>query len=209
MHTGEKRQYWDERYRDSCLWGVEPNRFLVAGVSDLPPGDALDLGCGQGRNAVWLALQGHAVTAVDQSEVALGQARDLAAASGVELRTVGADAATWDPPAAAFDLVVLTYVQTPPHERRMIHARAARALRPGGRLFLVAHHLRNLTDGVGGPPLPDVLFTEADLAADFASLRILRNEQVLRHVEREDVSGDAVDVLLIAMKPEEGGGVDT
>ncbi|MCC7076978.1 MAG: class I SAM-dependent methyltransferase [Acidimicrobiia bacterium] len=202
MQTGDKRRYWDDRYRNSCLWGVEPNLFLVESVADLPPGDALDLGCGQGRNAVWLARQGHTVTAVDQSEVALEQARELATASGVELTTVCADAATWDAPEAAFDLVILTYVQTPPHERRMIHAQAVRALRAGGRLFLAAHHLRNLTDGVGGPPSPDVLFTEADLAADFATLHILRNEEVVRHVEREDLTGDAVDVVLIAEKPE-------
>ena len=77
-----EREQWDERYRaDELIWKVEPNRFLVEEVAGLVPGRALDLACGEGRNALWLAERGWQVTAVDFSAVGLEKARRLASAS--------------------------------------------------------------------------------------------------------------------------------
>lgn len=201
VDKNEARDYWNERYGRGCLFGVEPNVVLVEHCSKVAPGRALDLGCGQGRNAVWLALQGHQVTAVDQSDVAIGQARELAARAGVEIETVTEDVAGWDVPDGEFDLVVLAYVQLPSDQRTAVHATARRGLAHGGTLFLVAHHRDNLEHGVGGPPTPEVLFDEEELAADFAGLQILRNEKVLRPAERDGVSGNAIDVLFVARRP--------
>ena len=91
---------WDERYATSeYVWKFEPNQFVVAHLADLAPGTAIDLGAGEGRNAVWLAQQGWTVTAVDFSEVALDKGRRLAAETDVDVKFVAADATTWEAPA--------------------------------------------------------------------------------------------------------------
>lgn len=93
------REGWNRRYETAELvWTAEPNQFLVAEVASLPPGTVLDLGAGEGRNAVWLAQQGWRVTAVDFSDVGLAKADQLAAAARVEVTTVCADVADHTPP---------------------------------------------------------------------------------------------------------------
>lgn len=195
---------WNERYSTrGMVWGTEPNRFLAEFAAGLSPRRVLDLGCGQGRNAVWLAKQGHTVTGVDQSEVGIGQSRRLADQQGAPADFVLADlAGGWTPPPECFDLVVLSYLQLPPGPRRTVHAKAAAALAPGGDLFLIAHHADNLEHGAGGPPYPEVLFDEAGLAEDFAALDIRINEKRWREAEGEDGAvRRAVDLLLTAVKP--------
>lgn len=192
---------WDERYaHQGFVFGVEPNRFVATELAGLSPRKVLDLGSGQGRNAVWLAAQGHDVTAVDLSPVATQQAKRLAERSGANVRFIAADLTTWEPEEDAFDLVLLSYVQLVPETRKLVHGKAVRALAPGGMLFLIAHHLDNLEHGVGGPQSPEYLYTEDDLGADFASLTFERLDRVLRPVDRPDVSGEAIDVLLIARR---------
>lgn len=185
------------------VWGTEPNQFLAEFAAGLSPRRVLDLGCGQGRNSVWLAKQGHTVAGVDQSEVGLGQSRRLAEQHGVQAEFVLADlAGEWTPPPECCDLVVLSYLQLPPGPRRTVHAKAAAALAPGGDLFLIAHHADNLEHGAGGPPYPEVLFDEACLAEDFAALDIRINEKRHREVQGEDGAvRTAVDLLLTAVKP--------
>src|SRR6188508_206246 len=111
------RDGWNRKHGEApLLFGAEPNRFLVAEVSDLQPGRALDLACGSGRNAVWLARQGWQATGVEFSDVALEQARGLAAERGVEADWLEADLREWEPPAGAFDLVAVLYLQLPADE---------------------------------------------------------------------------------------------
>ncbi len=199
----ERRQYWNDRYGEGSIFGAEPNVFVAEHLAGLPPGRVLDLACGQGRNAVWLALQGHAVTAVDLSDVAIGQAVERADAAGVEIQFVVADVMDWDPDPAAFDVVLLSYLQLEEGRRVVAHRKAAEAVAPGGTVFLIAHHPDNIEHGCGGPQVPDVLFGEADLASDFAGFDIVRNEQVRRAVDRDGVTGTALDVLMIASRPAE------
>jgi SAM-dependent methyltransferase len=193
-----EREDWNRKYDEGgMLFGVEPNRFLVAEAEGLAPGRALDLACGAGRNAVWLAEQGWTVLGADFSDVALDNARRLAAERGVEVEWAQADVREWAPPARAFDLVVVLYLHIPAAERGPAHARAAEAVAPGGTLLVVGHHLENLEGGYGGPQDPRVLFTPDEVAADLDGLEMVKAERVLRPVKGER---DAIDAFVRAWR---------
>ncbi len=198
------RTDWDERYRtDELIWRAEPNRFLASEVTGLDRGKALDLACGEGRNAIWLAEQGFEVDGVDYSRVALAKAEKQAVERGVEVRFVEADVLDWAPAStASYDLVVVMYLQLPADERRRALGVAARVLAPGGTLLVVGHDSTNLTDGVGGPRDPAVLFTPEDVVADLAEhgLSIERAERVRRPVDTDSGSRDAIDALVRARR---------
>jgi SAM-dependent methyltransferase len=199
-----EREDWNRRYLDrehEHEPPAEPNRFVFAELAALAPGRALDLGCGMGRNAVWLAEGGWDVTAVDFSDVAVRRARRLAARRGVRVEWLRADLRNYAPPEGAFDLVLLAYVHLPREERRLVLRRAAAALAPGGTLLAVGHDLRNLTEGWGGPSNPDVLYTPDDLVADLEGLAIERAERVTRTVETDEGEAEAVDALVRAQRP--------
>jgi 2-polyprenyl-3-methyl-5-hydroxy-6-metoxy-1,4-benzoquinol methylase len=101
---------WNRRYADAELvWSAEPNVFVARHLADLPPGSALDLACGEGRNALWLAGRGWRVTAVDFSDVALSKGRRRAEELGIEIDWHCADVTTWQPPTAGRDLVLLAH----------------------------------------------------------------------------------------------------
>ncbi|HZQ66114.1 MAG TPA: class I SAM-dependent methyltransferase [Gaiellaceae bacterium] len=196
-----EREDWNRKHGEAgLLFGADPNRFLVAEAESLPPRRALDVACGAGRNAVWLATQGWTVTGVDFSDVALANARRLAAERGVEVEWVQADVRQWSPDADEFDLVVVLYLQLPADERRRALRNATAALAPGGTLLVVGHHAENLRDGWGGPKDPWVLFTPEEIAADLAGLEIEKAERVLRPVEDEDGEHDAIDALVRARR---------
>jgi SAM-dependent methyltransferase len=198
MTTEDASAAWDDRYGEQpALWGADANRFLVELAADLAPGTALDMGSGQGRNAFWLAERGHTVAGLDLSPVAVEQATAVAADHDLDATFEAVDLISWDPAGRTWDLVVLAYLQLPDTARRRVHHAAVDALAPGGRLILIAHHRDNLEHGVGGPPYPDVLFTEQQLAVDFANLEIERNGKVLRPTD----DGDAIDIVLVATKP--------
>ncbi len=164
--------FWDQRFAEpGYKYGTEPNAFLMEQATCLvSPADVLVPGDGEGRNGVWLARQGHRVTAVDYSPVGLQKARELAATQGVTLATVLADLADWTPAPASFDAVVLVYTHLPGAIRHSAHRRLAAGLRPGGWLILEAFHPAQLAHGSGGPKDPDMLYTPALLGADFHGL---------------------------------------
>ncbi len=192
---------WDERYGgEGFVWKTEPNQFLVAEVADLPPGKALDIACGEGRNAVWLAGRGWEVTGVDFSPVGLAKGRRLAMEHGVEVNWVEADVVEWDPPAATFDLVVVLYLHLPSDDRHRVMAHAQDALAEGGTLLVVGHDTTNLTDGYGGPQDPTVLFTPEQVASDLAGLRIVRADHMRRGVDTDQGQRVAVDALVRAVR---------
>ncbi|HEY8302538.1 MAG TPA: methyltransferase domain-containing protein [Jatrophihabitans sp.] len=185
---------WDERYRaHGLVWGGPPNRWVVEELDDAPPGRALDLACGEGRNALWLAAHGWQVTAVDFSAVAIGKARELDTNRLVEW--VEADA-TGFAPAQPVDLALLSYLQLPADQRRRAVRGAAGALAPGGLLLVIAHDSRNLADGTGGPQDPRVLYSAPDVVADLEGTGVVigRAEEVLRPVA--GTARPAIDVLV-------------
>lgn len=191
---------WDGRYDTAeLIWKAEPNRFLPPEVRDLHPGTAVDLACGEGRNAIWLAEQGWTATGVDFSAVGLAKADQLAASRSVSCTWTCADLATWQAPEGGYDLAIAFYLQVPAPLRTTVFRSAAAALAPGGTLLIVGHATRNLTDGVGGPQDPAVLYEPADVAADLADavaegLVLVRAEHVLRPVGDQQ----AVDTLVRA-----------
>ena len=142
------QEFWDDRYRSAGgsgqLWSGQPNPQLVAQTAGLTPGEALDAGCGEGADAIWLARRGWTVTAVDVSAVALERAAGYAASQGDEVaRRITwrrEDLRSWAPGPQRFDLVSAQYMHLPGDELEALHRRLAVAVRPGGTLLVVAHH---------------------------------------------------------------------
>jgi len=165
---------WDARYAGMPgLFGQAPNLFLTEQAHRLRPGmRALALGDGEGRNGVWLAEQGLAVTALDWSATGMARAGALARARGVALDCVVADAAAWAWPDAAFDLVAWVFVHLPPADRGAVAAGVRRALRPGGWLVLECFSPAQEGRRSGGPRQAELLFTRAVLEAAFPDLEV-------------------------------------
>jgi SAM-dependent methyltransferase len=192
---------WDERYSTSeLIWTGQANQFVERHLADLVPGTAIDLGAGEGRNAVWLAQRGWSVTAVDFSQVGLDKALRLADQHDVTIAVERADATTWTP-TAPVDLVVLSYLQLPTDERRAVLEHAATWLTPGGTLFVIAHDRSNVTDGYGGPPSAEVCYTVDETVTALEGLEIVTAEVAERHVDTPEGTKVALDTLVIARRP--------
>ncbi len=197
VSRGMNRDIWNARYAErDLIWSAEPNRFLVAEVSDMVPGRAIDIGAGEGRNAFWLAEQGWKVTAVDFSDVAIDKGRQIAERRGLDVDWVVADLHTYVPAEASFDLVVEFYVQLPAPLRQEIWRRAAAAVAPGGTLLVVGHDLTNLEQGYGGPQNPAALFTPDDVVRAIEDLEIVKATRVDRPVNGHV----AIDALVRAVR---------
>lgn len=197
-----ERDDWNRKHGEAGqLFGVEPSRFLVAEVSSLEPGRALDLACGAGRNAVWLAERGWTVVGVDFADAALANGRALAAERGVAIEWVQADLRDWRSEPRGFDLVAVLYLQLPAAERQWVLGRASEAVAPGGTLLVVGHDLQNLNGGHGGPKDPRVLLTPDDVSAELPGLEIEKAERVLRPVETDGGEVHAIDALVRARRP--------
>lgn len=203
---------WDERYTaENLVWGSDPNRWVISELGALTPTTALDLGSGEGRNAVWLASEGWSVTAIDFSSVAAERGKTLAAATaertGRELDITWRveDVSLAEVTQSAYDAVLVCYLQLPAYERRAAMRNAVHALAPGGTLLVVAHDTTNLTEGYGGPQDPEVLYSAADVEEDLqdylssGSLVIERSGRVAREIETDDGTVIAWD-LLVRMK---------
>ncbi len=164
--------FWDQRFAEpGYKYGTEPNAFLQQEAARLTPGSrVLVPGDGEGRNGVWLAQQGFAVTSVDSSAVGLQKAQALAAERGVPLATLRVDLADWAPEPGSFDAVVLVFTHLPTSIRAAAHRRLAQGLRRGGWLIQEAFHPDQLNHHSGGPKDITMLYTPALLDDDFAGL---------------------------------------
>jgi len=198
-----ERERWNRRYTtgDRIHPTTAPSAFLVTEVAHLAPAAALDLACGTGRHAVWLAQRGWSVTAVDFSEIALTMARGLAVAGRVDVEWIEADVVDWLPPPLAFDLVCMLYVQLPASDRRAALRHAVSAVRPGGTLLVLGHDVLNLAEGWGGPSKREVLFTPDDIVKEIEGLEVEKAERVRRRVEEGGVVSEAIDALVRARRP--------
>jgi SAM-dependent methyltransferase len=163
--------FWDERYGSSAaLWSGHVNAVVRDELAGLPAGRALDVGCGEGGDALWLAEHGWDVVGVDVSQVALDRACAQAQARGLDARTTWEhrDLLRWTPPPAAYDLVSVAFVHLAAGDRRQVYAGLAEAVAPGGTFLVAAHHPRDL-GVVPRPPHPELFFTAEELAADLQS----------------------------------------
>ena len=196
---------WNKRYADSELvWGAPPNRYVVEHTTALPMGCALDLACGEGRNALWLATRGWQVGALDYSAVALDKAEKIAAraprAVVSRLRWRHDDVTTAEL-GGGYDLVLMVYLHLAAEPRRALIPRACAALAEGGRLLVVAHDSINLTEGYGGPPDPDILFTPEDVLAELPGLMSpVTAGRRRRDVETAEGIRTAIDAVVVATK---------
>jgi SAM-dependent methyltransferase len=134
---------WDARYneRDGSMWSGRPNGGLVAEIADLTPGRALDIGCGEGADAIWLARRGWSVTAIDISDVAICRAREAAELAGATVEWICGDALQTPFTAGSFDLVSMQYPALPKAAGEAAVRTLLDALRPGALLLAVYHDL--------------------------------------------------------------------
>jgi SAM-dependent methyltransferase len=190
-------QDWDKRYQEKeLLWSAGPNRFLVEELQGMRPGRALDLACGEGRNAIWLAEQGWQVSASDFSGVAIDKAKARASELQLDIQFSLADATS--PLSESFDLIIVFYLHLPREENRLVLQHASAALAPGGTLLYVGHDERNIKEGVGGPQDPSILYGPEEIRSLLSSLQVDRAETVPRPVEKEGTTKDALDILVRA-----------
>lgn len=170
-HDMFTQAFWDDRYSgDRHVWSGRPNPHLVSETSDLSPGRAIDVGCGEGADAIWLARRGWEVTGADVSPVGLQRAAANADGAGLEIaqritwRQVDLFAEPWSP-LGSYDLVSSQYLHLPPEVRGQSMQRLADAVAHGGDLLLAAHHPSDLEIPGLRPHLPELFCTPEELAA--------------------------------------------
>jgi len=163
------QEFWDERYGSKDrIWSGNPNPQLLDQAAGLTPGAALDVGSGEGADAIWLAAQGWEVTAVDVSSVALERAARRAAEVGHEIAGriswQQSDLMTWEPAPHRFDLVSAQFMYLPPPSLESMHRRLAAAVRPGGTLLIVGHHPSDMETSIPRPNLSELYYTAEEIA---------------------------------------------
>lgn len=196
---------WNKRFSGSAfIYGTEPNAFLVTQAALVPPhADVVELGAGEGRNAVWLAQQGHRVTVVDYATEGLAKATRLARERGVTLDPIEADVTAWQPD-RTWDAVVATYLHLPPPDRPTLYRLVQRILKPGGVFIAEWFRPEQITGGYksGGPPSAEYMVTAEELAAHFSSDGILVLEEVETELqEGTHHRGPAAVVRIVWRKP--------
>ncbi|SDT44564.1 class I SAM-dependent methyltransferase [Microlunatus soli] len=190
--------FWDRRYQEKDqIWSGRVNPVLAEVVGELEVGSALDLGCGEGGDAVWLAGMGWRVTGIDISETALQRARTAAEQQRVDARTSFErhDLAT-DFPSGTFDLVSAQYLHSPvDFPRGAVLQQAARAVALGGRLLIVDHGAPPpwMPEGHEHPPFPTVQQTFDELGLIQDHWRVER----LEAIERPAVGPDGQQGVLL------------
>lgn len=198
---------FDERYSaPDYHYGTDPSEFVAAQKALLQPGQkALVPGDGEGRHGVWLAGQGLQVTTFDQSPVGVDKARKLARERGVDIDARVGDITTWDWQENGYDVIVLTYVHVESETRRIGHAAAWRALRPGGIIILEGFSPRQFElrkrGATGGPAEFDRLFSEQMMRDDFPGAEFLVLEDVDEDYEGRTHSGRCAVMRVVARKP--------
>jgi SAM-dependent methyltransferase len=165
--------FWNQLYdSNTALWSGNPNPQLVAEATHIAPGTALEVGCGEGADAIWLAERGWDVTAVDLSTVALergaARAREVSIEASERISWLQADLTSWVPPASTYDLVSSQFMGLRKDERDALQHRLAASVSPGGFLLVVGHHPLDLPTTTPGPPVhgpSERFFTASDVAA--------------------------------------------
>jgi SAM-dependent methyltransferase len=205
MSTTDELKRWNERFlQEGYHFGTEPNAFLASQAARLHPGlSALCVADGEGRNSVWLAARGLAVTAFDFSPVAIEKAQKLARETGVQVdyRVCAIDDWDWD--ARQYDVIAGIFIQfATPAQRAHLFAGMCRALKPGGLLLLQGYTPEQLKFGTGGPGKADQLYTAPLLKEAFVALDILEIHEHIGEVhEGRGHEGRSALIDFVARRP--------
>jgi SAM-dependent methyltransferase len=206
MNSTYDAEFWNRRYGSAggdYVYGTQPNEFLAAVAGRIPPGPVLCLAEGEGRNAVFLAGRGHAVTALDQSAVGLAKAAALARRQGVALATVVADLSDHAIAPGAWAGIVAIFMHLPPALRARVLAQVAAGLRPGGVFILECYTPAQLAYDTGGPRDVALLPTLALLRTELPGLDFVHALDLDRDiVEGNGHTGRGAVVQLVARRPE-------
>lgn len=198
-----KVESWNQRYdRAEYVFGVEPNDFLRDVADRIPAGPVLCLAEGEGRNAVFLAGRGHAVTAVDQSVVGLTKAQRLAAERGVTIETTVADLGQFRIEPGAWAGIVSIFWHVPADLRISVYGRVVAGLQPGGVFILEAYTPAQIGLDTGGPGDPALTPTLAQIREELAGLEFDVGRELRREVlEGIGHTGWSQVVQVLARKP--------
>ena len=195
--------FWDERYSgDELVYGAAPNDFLAQTAHRFPKtGRALDLGAGEGRNALFLASLGLDVLAVDQSAVGMQKAQRLARDRGLSLRTQAVDLNDFQAESDSFDVISSIFVHLPAALRAKVHKNVATWLKPGGVVVLEAYAPDQLQRNTGGPKDPLLLAPLETILSELSGLAIEHQAALVRNVgEGRFHTGEASVVQVVARR---------
>jgi 2-polyprenyl-3-methyl-5-hydroxy-6-metoxy-1,4-benzoquinol methylase len=199
--TASDPGFWEQRWARALrehgdkLTRRPPNAYLTAAAESLPPGRALDAGCGHGSDALWLAGSGWEVTGVDFSATALAHARTTADALGVRAEWVEGDLGVWTPPSRHFDLVVCLYVHVSGAVEAFVQRMAA-GVAPGGTLLLVGHRPIDPDTGARTPAAG-----QAQVSVEEAVAALSGWELMVAEDRRRAVADTGVDAVIQARRP--------
>lgn len=193
---------WDQRYSEKeYVYGTDANDFLREYAVSLPPGKALCLAEGEGRNAVWLAENGFTVTAVDASSVGLEKASRLAKKRGVQIQTIHTDLADFTIQPNQWDLIISIFAHTPPEVRNKIHKQVVNNLKKEGIFLLEAYTPLQLDYQTGGPPTADLMMDLDTLKNELQGLVMLHGRELVREIHEGKLhQGQGAVVQIIAKK---------
>lgn len=203
MSTDIPIYLWDQRFsQESYVYGTEPNDFLKDSAGFITSGKVLCLADGEGRNGVYLAQQGHAVTSVDASSVGLNKATKLAASRSVRIKTVVADLADFKIEDNSWDAIVSIFCHLPVELRCRVHKQVVTGLRPGGLFLLEAYTPDQVSLGTGGPKSRDLLMTLDGLKKELTGMEFIHAAELTRNVLEGSLhTGMSAVVQVIARKP--------
>ena len=194
---------WDERYStEEYAYGTKPNEFLEENVNHIPKGKVLSLAEGEGRNAIFLAKQGYAVTAVDASIVGLNKARKLAEENGVVVEFIHADLADYDLGENKWDGIVSIFCPLPSSLRKQLYKKVEAGLKRNGVFLLEAYTPDQLKHGTGGGNSADVMQSKETLSLELAGLKFRHLIELERDV-REGIYHTGIGAVVQAIASRE------
>ena len=196
-------KFWDERYSSTeFVYGTEPNTFFKDELDKLKTGNILLLGEGEGRNAVYAAVKGWNVDAVDFSINAKEKALKLAEENSVSINYEIADLSEYKPNSSYYDAAAIIFLHLNPKIRSDVHSKVVDSLKPGSTLILEVYDKEQLGKDSGGPQNIDMLYSKEELINDFNNMKIiLLEKKIINLNESEQHKGEAVALRLIAVKP--------
>jgi 2-polyprenyl-3-methyl-5-hydroxy-6-metoxy-1,4-benzoquinol methylase len=196
-------EFWDERYSSiEFIYGTESNIFFKDELDKLKTGNILMLGEGEGRNAVYAAVKGWKVDAIDFSSIAKDKALKLADEKSVNINYEVTDLSEYKPKSNYYDSAAIIFLHLNPKIRGKVHSRVVDSIKPGGRLILEVYEKEQLGKASGGPQNIDMLYSKEELKDDFVKMKIINLEKKIVILnESEQHKGEAAVLRLIAVKP--------